>query len=325
MCLFWIFTMLCRAGSMQSAKEEFRFDFQRSKQYTSLGEDACSQMHCFWSPAICSLPRLFHTWKLTRSLCSDHNWSKRWRCSAIKSQARSDGTNSRQEGGTHHSEGSWGRAVPEGKLMRWPSLSFRRLLLNLPFLFLTLGFSWFSWKMRMLSSRSSTSISRAASCCSRRRSSSSCDFCCRAARVSSSSRERSSCRRDRGQDHGHCRPPGASPQPGQARLDPSSPGAHTGSIWQFWGVSASFWGWGWGGRMAYLIHGSYLYGEGNGTPLQYSCLENPMDGGAWWAAVHGVAQSQAWLKQLSSRSSFVLGAISIIKYGVLSLTRCTVW
>ena len=33
-------------------------------------------------------------------------------------------------------------------------------------------------------------------------------------------------------------------------------------------------------------------GEGNGTPLQYSCLENPMIGGAWWAAVHGVAKSQ---------------------------------
>ena len=32
--------------------------------------------------------------------------------------------------------------------------------------------------------------------------------------------------------------------------------------------------------------------EGNGTPLQYSCLENPMDRGAWWAAVHGVAKSQ---------------------------------
>ena len=32
-------------------------------------------------------------------------------------------------------------------------------------------------------------------------------------------------------------------------------------------------------------------GEGSGTPLQYSCLENPMDGGAWWAAVHGVARS----------------------------------
>ena len=35
----------------------------------------------------------------------------------------------------------------------------------------------------------------------------------------------------------------------------------------------------------------YTYGEGNGTLLQYSCLENPMDGGAWWAAVHGVAES----------------------------------
>ena len=33
-------------------------------------------------------------------------------------------------------------------------------------------------------------------------------------------------------------------------------------------------------------------GEGNGTPLQYSCLENPMDGGAWWAAVHGVEKSR---------------------------------
>jgi len=35
--------------------------------------------------------------------------------------------------------------------------------------------------------------------------------------------------------------------------------------------------------------------EGNGTPLQYSCLENPRDGGAWWAAVHGVAEGWAWL------------------------------
>ena len=35
--------------------------------------------------------------------------------------------------------------------------------------------------------------------------------------------------------------------------------------------------------------------EGNGTPLQYSCLENPMDGGAWWAAVHGVAKSRTQL------------------------------
>ena len=40
-------------------------------------------------------------------------------------------------------------------------------------------------------------------------------------------------------------------------------------------------------------------GEGNGTPLQYSCLENPMDGGAWWAAVHGVEKSQTWLSDFT--------------------------
>ena len=40
-----------------------------------------------------------------------------------------------------------------------------------------------------------------------------------------------------------------------------------------------------------LMHFSNFTGEGSGTPLQYSCLENPMDGGAWWAAVHGVARS----------------------------------
>ena len=42
--------------------------------------------------------------------------------------------------------------------------------------------------------------------------------------------------------------------------------------------------------------------EGNGSPLQYSCLENPVDRGAWWAAVHRVVQSQTRLKQLSSSS-----------------------
>ena len=46
-------------------------------------------------------------------------------------------------------------------------------------------------------------------------------------------------------------------------------------------------------------------GEGNGNPLQYSCLENPRDGGAWWAAVYGVAQSWTRLQQLSSSSSSV--------------------
>ena len=39
--------------------------------------------------------------------------------------------------------------------------------------------------------------------------------------------------------------------------------------------------------------------EGNGTPLQYSCLENPMDGGAWWAAVHGVARSKTRLSDFT--------------------------
>ena len=41
------------------------------------------------------------------------------------------------------------------------------------------------------------------------------------------------------------------------------------------------------------------FGEGNGTPLQYSCLENPMDGGAWWAAVHGVAKSRTRLSDFT--------------------------
>ena len=40
-------------------------------------------------------------------------------------------------------------------------------------------------------------------------------------------------------------------------------------------------------------------GEGNGNPLQYSCLENPMDGGAWWAAVHGVARSRTQLSDFT--------------------------
>ena len=43
-------------------------------------------------------------------------------------------------------------------------------------------------------------------------------------------------------------------------------------------------------------------GEGNGNPFQCSCLENPRDGGAWWAAIYGVTQSRTWLKWLSSSS-----------------------
>ena len=40
-------------------------------------------------------------------------------------------------------------------------------------------------------------------------------------------------------------------------------------------------------------------GEGNGNPLHYSCLENPMDGGAWWATVHGVEKSRTWLRDFT--------------------------
>ena len=43
----------------------------------------------------------------------------------------------------------------------------------------------------------------------------------------------------------------------------------------------------------------YSIGEGNGNPLQYSCLENPRDGGAWWAAVYGVAQSRTRLSDFT--------------------------
>ena len=47
--------------------------------------------------------------------------------------------------------------------------------------------------------------------------------------------------------------------------------------------------------MVYLLRPIHTVGEGNGTPLQYSCLENPMDGGAWWASIHGVTKSQTQL------------------------------
>ena len=62
-------------------------------------------------------------------------------------------------------------------------------------------------------------------------------------------------------------------------------------------------------------------GEGNGNPLQCSCLENPRDGGAWWAAVYGVTQSRTWLKWLSSSSSMsCLKIISSLPLGDFPLT-----
>ena len=75
-------------------------------------------------------------------------------------------------------------------------------------------------------------------------------------------------------------------------------------------------------------------GEGNGTPLQYSCLENPMDGGAWEAAVHGVAKNRTRLsdftftfhfhaleKEMATHSSFLPGE----SQGRGSLVGCCLW
>ena len=53
-----------------------------------------------------------------------------------------------------------------------------------------------------------------------------------------------------------------------------------------------------GGKLPSLL-GALLVEGSNGTPLQYSCLENPMDGGAWWAAVHGVAKSRTRLSDFT--------------------------
>ena len=79
-------------------------------------------------------------------------------------------------------------------------------------------------------------------------------------------------------------------------------------------------------------------GEGNGNPLQCSCLENPRDRRAWWAAIYGVAQIWTWLKRLSSSSSIlklpidqcerpdrfsVLNALGLVGVGLLYGCFCT--
>ena len=60
---------------------------------------------------------------------------------------------------------------------------------------------------------------------------------------------------------------------------------------------------------SYLTPSSISFGEGNGTPLQYSCLENPMGGGAWWAAIHGVAKSRTRLSDFTFNFHFSLSCI----------------
>ena len=67
---------------------------------------------------------------------------------------------------------------------------------------------------------------------------------------------------------------------------------------------------------AFLITQDQL-GEGNGNPLLYSCLENPVDGGAWWAAVHRVAQGWTQLKRLSMHACIGEGDSSPLQYWCL--------
>ena len=74
-----------------------------------------------------------------------------------------------------------------------------------------------------------------------------------------------------------------------------------------------------------LIPGSgRLPGEGHGNPLQYSCLENPMDRGAWWATVHRVAECGTWLKQLSTQHMLIMG-ICDPHWTFISLTQWLLW
>ena len=61
-------------------------------------------------------------------------------------------------------------------------------------------------------------------------------------------------------------------------------------------------------------------GEGSGNPLQCSCLENPRDGGAWWATVYGVAQSRTRLKRLSSSSSMPVITVCVIFTSIIILS-----
>ena len=60
-------------------------------------------------------------------------------------------------------------------------------------------------------------------------------------------------------------------------------------------------------------------GEGNGNPLQYSCLENPMDGGAWWATVHGVAKSWTQLSDFTFTFHFSIDLELLLNTFILNL------
>ena len=80
------------------------------------------------------------------------------------------------------------------------------------------------------------------------------------------------------------------------------------SPWSCWGLDTTEW--------LHFHFSLSCIGEGNGNPLQCSCLENPRDGGAWWAAIYGVAQSRTRLKWLSS-SNWQIWCSLILKYFLL--------
>ena len=119
-------------------------------------------------------------------------------------------------------------------------------------------------------------------------------------------------------------PPGDLPDPGIKPESPASPalagGFFTseppGKINRIVGVSyecrqirklrASRFAW----KKSYDTPRQGVIGEGNGNPLQYSCQENPRNGGAWWAAIYGVAQSRTQLRWCSSSSSILYWCFS---------------
>ena len=59
------------------------------------------------------------------------------------------------------------------------------------------------------------------------------------------------------------------------------------------------------GKVLIIVKTILYIGEGNGTPLQHSCMENPMDGGAWWAAIHGVTKSRTRLSDFTFTFHFM--------------------
>ena len=88
--------------------------------------------------------------------------------------------------------------------------------------------------------------------------------------------------------------------PHSSTLDWKIPWAEEPGRQQSMGVSKS---WTWLNDFTSLT--SYITGEGNGNPYQYSCLENPMDRGAWWAMVCRVTESRTWLKWLSTHAALL--------------------